>query len=128
MDNLDYHKDEGLMYQYGVSKAGNYFQAVEFAKRYRGDGVVSVPLNPGNLNSELYRTLPGPAAWFLRTLLLHPNVYGACTELFAGLAPEVTVERSGDWGELFFFCPRSIHCGNFVGGNGLVGMGRKKLI
>lgn len=56
MDNLDYHNDKMAIYKYGVSKAGNYLHATEFAKRYREDGIVSVPLNPGNLSSELYRS------------------------------------------------------------------------
>jgi hypothetical protein len=34
---------------------GSYFHAVEFAKRYRADGVVSLSLDPGMLDSDLYR-------------------------------------------------------------------------
>ncbi|KAI4157095.1 MAG: hypothetical protein LQ342_008526 [Letrouitia transgressa] len=29
--------------------------------------------------------------------MLHPPINGAYTELFAGLSPDVTVERSGAW-------------------------------
>jgi len=32
---------------------------MEFVKRMRGEGVVSVPLNPRNLKSELYREQAG---------------------------------------------------------------------
>jgi len=98
MDNLDYHEDRKGMQKYAISKAGNYYQATEFAKRHRGDGVVSVPLNPGNLDSELYRNVQGAlVGTIIRTLFLHPSVYGAYTELFAGLSPEVTIEKSGEW-------------------------------
>lgn len=101
MDNLDYHIPRGSLYRYGVSKAGNYYQATEFAKMYRADGVVSVPLNPGNLNSELWRTQGAFAAWFLKAFVLHPPINGAYTQLFAGLSPSIGIEKSGEWGELF---------------------------
>lgn len=89
-------RDVGLV-RYGISKAGNYFHATEFARRHRADGIVSVPLNPGNLDSDLYRHVPGLITFFLRRTVLYPSVYGAYTELFAGLAPEVTLEKSGSW-------------------------------
>jgi retinol dehydrogenase-12 len=31
------------------------------------------------------------------TLLLHTPIHGAYTELFAGLSPEVTLEKTGSW-------------------------------
>jgi NAD(P)-dependent dehydrogenase (short-subunit alcohol dehydrogenase family) len=102
MKNLDYHEEKSAMAKYGVSKAGNYLQGTEFAKRYRGDGIVSVPLNPGNLDSELYRTQGRLVSRVLRWLVLYPPRFGALTELFAGLAPEVAIERSGEWGEFLF--------------------------
>lgn len=34
--------------------------------------------------------------------MLHPTIYGAYTELFAGLSPEVTIEKTGSWSE----CPK----------------------
>lgn len=97
MDNLDYHKPLSAMGEYGVSKAGNYYHATEFARRYRSSGIVSVPLNPGNLDSELWRTQGAFVAWFLRKFVLHRPVFGAYTELFAGVSPAITMERSGDW-------------------------------
>jgi hypothetical protein len=99
MDNLDYHDDKSAMFKYAISKVGNYFQATEFGKRYEADGVVSVSLNPGMLNSDLYRHQSAVFGFFLRRVVLHPSIFGAYTELFAGLSPEVTIERSGDWGE-----------------------------
>lgn len=110
MDNLDYHKSESNMYRYAVSKAGNYYHATEFAKRYQHEGVISVALNPGNLNSDLWRTSGPVAAWFLRTFILHPVIHGAYTELFAGLADEVA-GKNGAWSEypLNPLVPRYIH-------------------
>jgi retinol dehydrogenase-12 len=101
MDNLDYHQDKAPMYKYGVSKAGNYLHATEFAKRYRADGVVSIPLNPGNLNSDLYRQFGPVLSFILRTFLLNPPIFGAYTELFAGLSPQITIKQTGSWGELY---------------------------
>lgn len=82
---------------YALSKAGNYLHAVEMAKRLRDQGVVSVALNPGNLDSELWRTQGAFVSRVLKTFILHPPKYGAYTELFAGLSPSVTMDRSGDW-------------------------------
>jgi retinol dehydrogenase 12 len=99
MDNLDYHIPKGTMHQYSVSKAGNYFQGTEFAKRFKATGIVSVPLNPGNLNSDLWRTQGSVMSRVLKTFILHPQIYGAYTELFAGLSPAITIDHSGDWGK-----------------------------
>jgi retinol dehydrogenase-12 len=53
LDNLDYHDEKPGTFRYAVSKAGNYLLAVEHARRHRNDGVISVLLNPGNLDSDL---------------------------------------------------------------------------
>lgn len=105
--NLDYRQDKTSFEKYIVSKAGNYLQGVEYARRHRQDGVVSVPLNPGNLDSELWRWLPGWAAAVIRKALLHPSVFGAYTELFAAFSPEITLDKSGAWGEKFA-CPLEV--------------------
>jgi retinol dehydrogenase 12 len=42
MDNLDYKNDKAAWHKYGVSKAGNYLHSVEYARRYQGDGLISV--------------------------------------------------------------------------------------
>ncbi|KAH8726372.1 retinol dehydrogenase 12 [Phaeosphaeriaceae sp. PMI808] len=81
---------------YGVSKGGNVLHAIEYQKRYHDAGIVSVALNPGNLNSDLQRNMGFVARTFL-ALLFHPPVYGAYTELFAGLAPAVANAKSGTW-------------------------------
>lgn len=53
-------------------------------------------LNPGNLKSDLQRHV----GWFLSIIfkpLLHEPVYGAYTELFAGLAPGAANLKEGEW-------------------------------
>lgn len=101
LDELDdyQHEKKWEFYLYGVSKAGNYLHAAEFARRHGGEGIVSVPVHPGNLDSELYRTVNPWMSAVMRRVALWPSVYGAYTELFGGLSPDVTVEKSGSWGK-----------------------------
>lgn len=97
MDNLDYHDDPGWFPQYAISKAGNYLQGTEFARRYKKDGIISVALNPGNLDSELWRNQGAVMSKLLKLFVLHDPIKGAYTELYAGLSPEITLENSGAW-------------------------------
>ncbi|CAK7208236.1 short-chain alcohol dehydrogenase [Sporothrix bragantina] len=105
------------MMLYGNSKAGNYLHSCEYARRHRDDNIISVAANPGNLDSDLYRTIGGNEQGkaqeekdvgkmsfvtrmgmrFFRSHMLHPPVYGAYTELFSGLSPDVTMAKSGSW-------------------------------
>ncbi|RYP31227.1 hypothetical protein DL767_005856 [Monosporascus sp. MG133] len=94
LDTLDYHSERYTHTKYGVSKAGSYLYSTEFAKRHRDDGIVSMALNPDNLDSELFRSQGYIIVRFLKLFVLHPPVYGAYTELFAGLSPDVTLEKS----------------------------------
>lgn len=84
--------------QYSLSKLGNYLHAAEFANQYRTDNVVSVPVNPGALDSELWREQNSLTQTFLRLTLLHPTVYGAYTCIYAAFSPEITLEKSGTYG------------------------------
>jgi len=68
---------------YAMSKVGNWFLASEFVARVRGDGVVSVTLNPGNLGTKIWDAAPRVAR-ILTTLVLHEPKMGACTALWAG--------------------------------------------
>jgi len=101
LDNLDFHDDKGGIFRYNVSKAGNYLQATEFAKRHKSDGVVSVALNPGNLASDLARDLSSFVRFLLRCFVAYPPINGAYTELFAAFSPEITVDKIGAWSK---FC------------------------
>jgi retinol dehydrogenase-12 len=98
LSNLDYHIDKSTPERYGISKAGVWALGVEFARRYHENGIVSVPLNPGNLASELSRDM----SYLLKTVskvVGYPCVEGAKTELWAAFSSDVTIERSGDWGK-----------------------------
>jgi retinol dehydrogenase-12 len=102
LDNLDYHDEKSGVFRYAVSKAGNYLLAVEYAKRHKDDGIISVPLNPGNLDSDLTRDLGSVTRFFFRLFLGYPPINGAYTELFAGLSPQVALQMTGAWS---MFCP-----------------------
>ncbi|KAH7356353.1 hypothetical protein BKA66DRAFT_473705 [Pyrenochaeta sp. MPI-SDFR-AT-0127] len=96
MENVDYKVDKSQQLKYGISKGGNVLHALEYQRRYGGDGVVSVALNPGNLASDLQRHL-GAIQAFIISLMTYPAVNGAYTELFAGLAPEVAALKQNEW-------------------------------
>ncbi|KAI4526022.1 NAD(P)-binding protein [Schizophyllum commune Loenen D] len=61
--------------------------ASELQRQYGDKGIVSIAVNPGNLDSELYRHLPKVAVALLRPFL-YPPPLGALTQLYAGTAPE----------------------------------------
>lgn len=64
LDNLDFHREVSGLDRYGLSKVGSWFQAVEFARLHKKDGIISVALNPGNLATDLTRE---------HTKLMQPN-------------------------------------------------------
>ncbi|KAL4724540.1 hypothetical protein ACLX1H_007981 [Fusarium chlamydosporum] len=90
-----YSKD--LTETYSISKTGDWFLASEFDRRMRGDGVVFVTQNPGNLMTNIWDRVP----WLLKApvrLLLHPPKRGAYSELWAGLSTEIKLEDGGRYG------------------------------
>jgi retinol dehydrogenase 12 len=99
LDNLDYKLERFSWRKYAISKAGHIYHGTEFARRHSTDGIVSIPLNPGNLDSELWRTEGAFSLAILRRVFLNPPKLGAYTELFAGLSPEVTMQNSGQYGK-----------------------------
>lgn len=88
------------MERYAMSKAGNWLHGAECAQRLKKDGVVSVPINPGNLNTELARQHPKFVQWIL-SLIVYPVVYGALTQVYAMFSKDIGVENSGIWGKWF---------------------------
>ncbi|KAG6848515.1 hypothetical protein H0H93_016401, partial [Arthromyces matolae] len=68
---------------YSQSKFGNVVFSNELARRYGDKGIVSVALNPGNLQSDLQRHLSS-AEKAVVSLILHPTARGALTQLYAG--------------------------------------------
>ncbi|EAW12409.1 uncharacterized protein ACLA_063790 [Aspergillus clavatus NRRL 1] len=88
---------------YGQSKAGNYFLAVETARRYHDAGIVSVAWNPGNLKTELLRDFK-PVKRAVWEMLMYPAINGAYTELYAGWSSDISLSNSGcyikPWGRI----------------------------
>ncbi|KZT27906.1 NAD(P)-binding protein [Neolentinus lepideus HHB14362 ss-1] len=79
-------KKLGTSRLYSQSKFGNIVFANELGRRY-GDSIVSVSLNPGNIQSDLQRYTKG----IQRTLItsaLYPTPYGAVTQLWAGTSKD----------------------------------------
>ncbi|GBE88955.1 Uncharacterized oxidoreductase [Sparassis crispa] len=79
---------------YGQSKMGNVVFANELARRYTDAGIISVSLNPGNLQTDLWRH---QRSFFDLKTVIHkyPIEYGMLTQLYAATAPEVTRADSG---------------------------------
>ncbi|KAI6082215.1 NAD(P)-binding protein [Hypoxylon rubiginosum] len=85
-------KDRGL--NYINSKVGNCLLSSELARRVGpSHGIVSVAQNPGGSATNLFRDNP----WmkYLAYPLLHHPRKNAHTELYAGLSPDITIEKNG---------------------------------
>ncbi|KII88024.1 hypothetical protein PLICRDRAFT_111724 [Plicaturopsis crispa FD-325 SS-3] len=72
---------------YSQSKLGNAVYAMEFARRYAGEGIVTTAVNPGNLRTELQRELRGLWAKFVDLLLYDVDTFGALSPLYVGVSP-----------------------------------------
>ncbi|KAL6874503.1 hypothetical protein HDV57DRAFT_232647 [Trichoderma longibrachiatum] len=98
-DNLGFAKQEkSIYYKYSVSKAGVYYQGAEYAKKNKDQGIISLTVNPGNLRSDLQRYGGnGIIQDITKKLILFPPINGAYSELFCGLSPEVTADKSGSY-------------------------------
>ncbi|KAH9883924.1 hypothetical protein F4778DRAFT_774872 [Xylariomycetidae sp. FL2044] len=94
---------EDRIKNYAVSKAGCWLLGREFARRHERDGIVSIILNPGNLKAGSFENTPRYIMFFMNRLLYEPK-FGAYTELFAGLSPDITMRDTGGyvypWGRL----------------------------
>ena len=58
----------------------------ELARRYGGEGVVSISLHPGAINTDLTRH-SGTIVQRVGRMLTYPVSYGAISSLYAGTAP-----------------------------------------
>ncbi|KAH9994654.1 NAD-P-binding protein [Russula vinacea] len=82
-DYLALGKKVGALKLYGQSKLGNILFSNEFARRYGGEGIVSISVHPGNINTDLARN----ASSFVKILgriITYPVSYGAINSLYAG--------------------------------------------
>ena len=94
-DNLDFHEPASADIRYSLSKAGVWALGVEYARRHQADGIVSVPINPGNGKSELFRH-SSPLVKLLAILLGSSSTKCAYTELYAAFSPDVAIGNA-DW-------------------------------
>ena len=89
-------------FTYARSKTGNWFLASELALELKSEGIISMVQNPGGTNLLRYEPL---TRFFVAPILYHAR-YGAYTQLWTGLSPEVTLEESGGyvipWGRMHF--------------------------
>ncbi|KAL2831124.1 NAD(P)-binding protein [Aspergillus cavernicola] len=84
------------MENYMESKVGNVFLANEMAKRAGKDGILNLSVHPGLMRTELQRHR-SPIMGAFMGLVFKPPRYGAYTELFAALSPQVTSKRNGSY-------------------------------
>jgi len=96
MTNLDYQKDESPTTKYCRSKAGNAMHSVECSRRTEGSGILNLSLNPGNLKTPIQRQMSGWLSLVFRPFLYEP-IFGAYTELYAGLSTDFTSKDNGGW-------------------------------
>ncbi|PNP82622.1 hypothetical protein FNYG_03853 [Fusarium nygamai] len=91
------------MENYMMSKAGNLFLAHETSRRLGSQGIISVAVNPGFLKTELQRHMPGPVSFMMGLMFKSPK-YGAYSELFGLLSPDITADNNGaliyPWGRI----------------------------
>lgn len=95
-----YDKSMSNLRYYSASKMGNWMLASQLARHE--PAILSVTQNPGNLKTGLLKHRPWLMALF--SPLLYAAKFGAYTELYAGLSPELGVENNGayivPWGRI----------------------------
>jgi NAD(P)-dependent dehydrogenase (short-subunit alcohol dehydrogenase family) len=77
--------------EYAVSKLANVLFSAELGRRLRGSGVTTYALHPGVIDSDIWRTLPGPLR-ALNRLRLATVEEGARTTLHCASAPALAHE------------------------------------
>ncbi|XXH01728.1 hypothetical protein Hte_008089 [Hypoxylon texense] len=88
---------ENQITNYAASKAGVWILAREFARRHEKDGLISLPLNPGNVTGGSYRGTGALLMFILNTTCLYDTSFGAYTEAYGGLSPDITLEDTGSY-------------------------------
>jgi NAD(P)-dependent dehydrogenase (short-subunit alcohol dehydrogenase family) len=81
---------------YAQSKVGNWFMAVRFARELQGENIISITVNPGNLSSNIWKTYP-TLNYYAISWMLKPSIWGAYTNLWAGLSEDVKKEDAGGY-------------------------------
>ncbi|CAG8983665.1 hypothetical protein HYALB_00004096, partial [Hymenoscyphus albidus] len=79
---------------YSASKAGNYFLASEWHRRFGVSGIISLALNPGSLKTNTWRSTPWYHYWPYY-FFLGEALDGARTNLWAAFKKGITSEDGG---------------------------------
>jgi retinol dehydrogenase-12 len=95
MTNLDYKVPRPHVDRYGISKCGDWLLGVEYGRRHQGDGIVSAPINPGNVRTQLARDQT-IGLKIVAHAIVYPIIKGVYTQLFAAFSPDVTPNKV-DW-------------------------------
>ncbi|KAI9704544.1 MAG: hypothetical protein M1820_005457 [Bogoriella megaspora] len=90
LSNPSKNRDE----HYSASKAGNWFLASEFHRRYGSTGVLHLTQNPGSLRTNTWRNTPWYKYYPYVPLLSQP-IYGAYTNVWAAFSDEITMSDGG---------------------------------
>jgi NAD(P)-dependent dehydrogenase (short-subunit alcohol dehydrogenase family) len=77
--------------EYCVSKLGNVLHAQELARRLGGTGVTTYSLHPGEVASDVWRSVPWPARALIKRRMISP-ADGARTSLYCATSPDVADE------------------------------------
>jgi NAD(P)-dependent dehydrogenase (short-subunit alcohol dehydrogenase family) len=73
---------------YAASKVGNWFLAIECARRYTAYGIMSIVHNPGQLATDAWR-YQSKLVMFIMGPTLHDKKLAAYTSLYAGFSADV---------------------------------------
>lgn len=107
--NLD---KSGTKKKYFHSKALNVMEAILWSRKHENSGVLSVSVHPGVINSDLGRYLSSVESFF-SSFIAQPVVYGAYSEMYGAVSPDLTVEK---------------HSGAYIVPYGTVGIARGDIV
>lgn len=92
-EDINYELQPNEKFQkYGQSKAALCMLAIQYRKHHKFPNAVSVTMCPGYYKTELQRYGSKFQNLIYRMILQHPR-YGAYTELFGALSPELTIDK-----------------------------------
>ncbi|MDH4608063.1 SDR family oxidoreductase [Pseudomonas sp. BN102] len=77
--------------EYAVAKLANLLFTKELARQLEGSGVTTYAVHPGVVATDVWRTLPGPAAWLLKKFM-RSEAEGAATTLFCATTPALSTQ------------------------------------
>uniref|UniRef100_A0A060T1C5 ARAD1C19272p n=1 Tax=Blastobotrys adeninivorans TaxID=409370 RepID=A0A060T1C5_BLAAD len=98
--------------RYCHSKALNVMQAILWDRKHEDSGVLSVSVHPGVTSSDISRQFPAFTRGLVKNLA-KPPLYGAYSEMYAALSPDLTLDN---------------HRGAYIFPFGAVGSARSDLV